>query len=171
MKLIKGVLAAAATAVTFASPAAAQTAQCGVYVFFNSGQAVLGQQAADVLREYARNNPGAEVRIAGYSDASGSTAANQALSLQRAQSVAAALAGTQIIEVAGVGEAVRPGASGPLDPSNRRVEVVRQNCVGGIARMDNTGLAIGAGVGALALAALLAGDGDESGTTTTTTTP
>lgn len=170
MKHIKGILAAAAAVATLAAPAYAQNAECGVYVFFNSGQQGVGPRASAVLAEYARNNPGAQLRVTGYADAAGAAATNQALSLQRAQSVAAALAGTNITAVTGAGEAVRPGTSGPNDPSNRRVEALRANCTPDSVLADNAALAAGAGIGALVLAAGLSGGGDDDDDTTTTTT-
>ncbi|ETW10734.1 outer membrane protein OmpA [Roseivivax marinus] len=167
--------ALAALAVTGAAAAAAVPAQaqdtqtCGIYVFFNSGQSSVGASARDVLIEFARDYPGAQMTVTGYSDAAGSAAANQALSLQRAQSVAAALAGTEILAVNGVGEAVRPGTTGPNDPSNRRVEALRADCdeVPGVVT-DNAGLAAGAGVAALAIGAAVAGDDDDSDSGTST---
>lgn len=172
MKHIKGILAATAACATFAAPAMAQqVGECGVYVFFNSGQATVGPRAAQVLNEYARSNPGATLQITGYSDAGGAAAANQALSQQRAQSVASQLAGANIVSVAGAGEATRPGTSGPNDPSNRRVEALRQNCTPDGMLADNAGVAAAAGLGVLALAAGLGGGGDDddsSGTGTTT---
>ncbi|ETX15383.1 peptidoglycan-associated lipoprotein [Roseivivax halodurans JCM 10272] len=117
-----GVLGGAAAAQESAAPA------CGVTIFFNAGQTVIGRQARDVLIEYARDYPGAPMVITGYSDAAGSAAANQAVSLQRARSVAAALEGTAILTVSGAGAAVLPGTSGQNDPANRRVDAVRQDC-------------------------------------------
>ena len=156
-----------------AGPAAAQEGAaptCGVTVFFNSGQTQIGRQARDVLIEYARDHPGAPMAITGYSDASGSAAANQALSLQRARSVAGALEGAAIVSVTGAGEAVRPGTTGPDDPANRRVEALRQDCGTVPGPVDaNAGLAAGAGVAALAIGAAIGDDDDDdSGSDTST---
>ncbi|ETX30031.1 OmpA family protein [Roseivivax isoporae] len=173
MTLIKGILAATAAFATLSAPAIAQEAgQCGVYVFFNSGQRTLGADASAILAEYARSNPGAQISVTGYADAPGSATTNQAVSLERAQAVAAALGGTNVVSVTGAGEAVRPGTSGPNDPANRRVEALKQGCTGPVTAMDNTGLIAAAGIGALALGAALAGDDDDDndGTGTTTTT-
>ncbi|SLN67135.1 putative outer membrane lipoprotein [Roseivivax jejudonensis] len=171
-----GFAAVAVAAMLAAGSASAQEgAECGVYVFFNSGQVALGQQSRDVLLEYARTYPGAELAVTGYTDAAGSAAANQALAQQRARNVAAALPGTSITSVVGVGEAVRPGTSGATDPLNRRVEVIRADCTGAGAvptpLTANAGLAAGVGVGVIGLGAALAGDDDDDDGDSGTGTP
>ncbi|SFD73043.1 OmpA family protein [Roseivivax sediminis] len=174
MTYLSRLLAAGAVAMA-ALPAAAQDAEgtraCGVYVFFNSGQAEVDPAGRDVLIEYARTNPGARLTVTGYSDAAGNAAANQALSLRRAQSVASALSGTTILAVTGAGEAVRPGTSGPNDPSNRRVEALREDC-GGVPgpATANAGVVAGVGIGAIAVGAALAGDDDDGVSSPGTTT-
>ncbi len=173
---MKSVFLAAALVGGAALPAAAQQ-QCGAIVFFPSGQNELGSSASSALQAFLQGNPGASFTVTGYSDAAGSAASNLALSQRRAQSVAAAMSSTTVTGVSGGGEAVRPRTSGPADPANRRVEVVNNACPNGLyggtataqagaAPFGGAGLAVGAGVGALALGALLIDNDDDSGGST-----
>ena len=88
-------------------------------------------RAAELLRSY----PGAPVQVRGHTDARGSEAYNDALSMRRAEAVAAVLArdsGRQNIDARGLGkrQPVAPNAraDGSDDPEgrqrNRRVEIV-----------------------------------------------
>jgi outer membrane protein OmpA-like peptidoglycan-associated protein len=87
-------------------------------------QAVLAQVVAD----YARDKP-ARVVIAGHADRSGTDAYNLALSEQRAQNVARALAARGVpqsaLDVQWFGESKPriPTADGVREPQNRRVEI------------------------------------------------
>lgn len=174
-KTLKSAVAAVVLAAGFAGSASAQES-CGVVVFFANGQASANAEALAVLRDFVARNAGEPLTVVGYTDASGSAQANLALSQSRAQSVAGALQGAQIVQVAGAGEAVRPGTSGPNDPANRRVEVTNQNCVGTtVVRTTTTtgaemgpGFAVAAGVGLLALAAAVSDGGSSGGSTGTT---
>ncbi|WP_246107239.1 OmpA family protein [Puniceibacterium confluentis] len=170
----KSALLASALVTGLALPAAAQNLQCGVVIFFPSGQNALGPSASAAVQAFASANPGASFTVTGYTDAPGSAAANAALSQRRAQSVAAAMTATNVSSVVGGGEATRPGTTGPNDPANRRVEVVNDACAGGLYQtttvtrtgpFDGTGLAVAAGVGALALGVAFI-DNDSSGGTT-----
>ncbi|MGH6902041.1 MAG: OmpA family protein [Geminicoccaceae bacterium] len=94
---------------------------------FESGSDVIGGEGLNVATFVARAVPlvePARIEVVGYADASGSAGANEALSLRRAENVAAAL------ERAGVAaqllEVQSRGASGtPIDAvAGRRVEVM-----------------------------------------------
>ncbi len=111
-------------------------------ILFQSGKAVLNAAAQSSLTKFANDvlkaNPDMNVGIVGYTDndpwkgktAEQSVAANQQLSLQRAQAVSAFLlkqgvATTQIQEVAGLGEQnpVADNSTAAGKQENRRVEV------------------------------------------------
>jgi outer membrane protein OmpA-like peptidoglycan-associated protein len=83
---------------------------------------------ADVLR--TRKNTDRQVRIVGHADASGTPAANQALSLKRAESVRDYLVskGTnpELLVIEGVGAAEPKNAAKPNADENRRVEIGRK---------------------------------------------
>ncbi|MGH6898636.1 MAG: OmpA family protein [Geminicoccaceae bacterium] len=95
-------------------------------VLFESGSDVLGGDGLNVATFVARAVPlvePAQIEVVGYADASGSAAANEALSLSRAENVAAALeragVSAQLLDVQSRGATAAPidGAEG------RRVEV------------------------------------------------
>ncbi|WP_207455435.1 OmpA family protein [Azospirillum sp. SYSU D00513] len=102
-------------------------------VLFATGRAELSpgaQQRIDRLAQFMQQNPNRTIRIEGYTDSTGSSATNLALSERRAQSVrdALVLAGVQPnrIVTQGFGSA-QPVASNSTDAGrqqNRRVEIV-----------------------------------------------
>lgn len=108
-------------------------------VLFESGGVELkpgAQLILDRLAAYLKENPGARAIIEGHTDNVGSPTMNQALSEQRAASVAAALrsrgVGMDRLEIVGLGEAY-PVASNDTSAGreeNRRVEVVLSNARG-----------------------------------------
>lgn len=103
---------------------------------FGSGQATMkptARQHLGKLLQFVRSQPGKHIRIEGHTDSSGSSQANQSLSLQRARSVRDALVAAGInpsrISVAGEGEAgpVASNATASGRAQNRRVVVILQN--------------------------------------------
>jgi OOP family OmpA-OmpF porin len=111
----------------------ALTTEQGAYlVFFAWDQAdltpVTQAVLAQVVADYARDKP-TRVVIAGHADRSGTDAYNLALSEQRAQNVARALAARGVpqssLDVQGFGESRPrvPTADGVREPQNRRVEI------------------------------------------------
>lgn len=170
---IKTAAVAAAMLAGTAIPAAAQDS-CGVVVFFNNGQATLDAAAQAALTDFLSRNAGEPLTVTGYTDAVGSAASNQALSERRAASVAGTLQGANIVQVAGGGEAARPGTSGPNDPANRRVEITNTSCVGAtVVRTTGGNPALGpglvvGGLGILAVGVAAALDDGSSGTSTGT---
>jgi outer membrane protein OmpA-like peptidoglycan-associated protein len=93
---------------------------------FDSGSDIVGGEGLNVATAVARAVPlvePARIDVVGYADRSGSAAANEALSLRRAENMAAAL------ERAGVSRQLlniqsRGAAGAPLaDVAGRRVEV------------------------------------------------
>ena len=168
-----GCAAAAGLGLLVAGGAAAQT-QCGVILFFDSGQTGLSGAERSALAANIAANPGI-YSATGYSDSTGSAAANVAVSQQRAANVAAvvsSVSGASVSGVIGAGGATRPGTTGPADPRNRRVEVIKDGCVGagvpgGPAEM-NAGLGVAATVGALGVLAVAMDDDSSSGSTSGT---
>ncbi|MGL6290861.1 MAG: OmpA family protein [Silanimonas sp.] len=95
---------------------------------FASGRATLTTEANASLRRLAMEIGGRSVQIVGYTDSQGAAAANQALSLRRADAVAA------ILKASGASGAIRTDGRGAADPvadngtaegraMNRRVEI------------------------------------------------
>lgn len=120
----------AAPAVSFAPPPSrARTYQ----VFFDWDRADLTDRARQIIGEAAAATTRmqvARIDVAGHADRSGTARHNQALSLHRAEAVAAELVGHGVparsITVAAFGE-TRPliaTADGAREPRNRRVEIV-----------------------------------------------
>lgn len=95
---------------------------------FASGRATLTTEANASLRRLAMEIGGRNVEIVGYTDSQGAAAANQALSLRRADAVAA------ILKESGASGSIRTDGRGAADPvadngsaegraANRRVEI------------------------------------------------
>lgn len=95
---------------------------------FASGRAALTTEANASLRRLALEIGGRNVEVVGYTDSQGAAAANQALSLRRAEAVAA------ILKESGVSGSIRIDGRGAADPVadngtaegralNRRVEI------------------------------------------------
>ncbi len=106
---------------------------------FASGAATLKPQAAShlgTLVKFVQSHPNAPVRVIGYTDDTGTAAANLVLSRQRAQAVAQALEAQGVsadrIRTAGKGEAdpIASNATSEGRARNRRVVVILQG-VGG----------------------------------------
>ena len=100
-------------------------------IYFEKGSTALKPEAAELLRESARQSRRCsvkEVLVLGLADADGPANRNLALSRQRATSVAAALAAQGLpaprfdLEAAGDSGAITP--SGTPEPLRRRAEVV-----------------------------------------------
>jgi outer membrane protein OmpA-like peptidoglycan-associated protein len=100
---------------------------------FDTGSAVIraaDRPTIDVLARLLRAYPNARVRVVGYADARGPTAANADLGRQRAEAVAAALATAGIdrarVAAASGGEAApaATNATAPGQAENRRTELV-----------------------------------------------
>lgn len=113
----------------------AETGRVALYgLFFDTGSAVLkpeSKPALDEIGKLLKSEPSLKVLVVGHTDTVGSWAANQDLSLKRAQSVAAALTSqygiaASRLQAAGVGFA-SPVASNRSEQGrakNRRVELV-----------------------------------------------
>lgn len=95
---------------------------------FASGRAALTTEANASLRRLAMEIGGRSVEVVGFTDSQGAAAANQALSLRRAEAVAA------ILKESGAGGSIRTDGRGAADPvadngtaegraRNRRVEI------------------------------------------------
>lgn len=102
-------------------------------VAFQSGAATLQPEARKYLGklvQFANSDPGKPIVIRGYTDSTGSSAANEALSLARAQSVRDALVAAGVdasrIRLEGLGEAQPVASNGTAAgrAQNRRVVVV-----------------------------------------------
>ncbi|MBS0560663.1 MAG: OmpA family protein [Proteobacteria bacterium] len=111
------------------APAPARTYQ----VFFDWDKATLSDRARQIIREAADAVPQAQttrIEVNGYTDTSGSPKYNMALSLRRAQAVAAELVkdgvAKNLIAIQGFGQThlLVPTADGVREPQNRRVEII-----------------------------------------------
>jgi outer membrane protein OmpA-like peptidoglycan-associated protein len=103
--------------------------------FFDTNSSTLSAQASNTVNAaaaVAKSIPGSKVTVIGYTDSEGTDAANQALSVRRANSVRDALIGDgtppQSINVTGVGEGDQlvPTPANTRFPSNRRVRIIVQ---------------------------------------------
>jgi outer membrane protein OmpA-like peptidoglycan-associated protein len=101
-------------------------------LYFLEGSSTLTPESVaqfDDLRRALAAHPAAEMRIVGHTDTLGSAAANDALSLERAEAMRAALQAENIvpakIEVVGRGERepLVPTADEVAEPRNRRVVI------------------------------------------------
>ncbi|RCH56230.1 hypothetical protein DJ568_05715 [Mucilaginibacter hurinus] len=104
-------------------------------ILFDVNTATIKPESAGVLQEIAnvlKENPAINVRIVGHTDADGTAAANQKLSINRAESVKSALAETYGISVTRM-QVAGKGATQPVAPNktetgkaqNRRVEFIK----------------------------------------------
>ena len=102
-------------------------------VFFDWNSADLTPRARDIIAEAVRNSarlPHTRIEVTGHTDRTGAAAANQALSLRRAQVVAAEMERWGVpnsaidIHAAGDTRPLVPTAAGVREPENRRVEIV-----------------------------------------------
>jgi len=102
----------------------------GMIEFDNGSSEVPNSEALDAVAATLKDHPGAKARIDGYADPTGSTAANQKLSQERAQQVKRYLVDrgvpTERIETTGKGETQGADTDQPaaLAPTPRRVELV-----------------------------------------------
>lgn len=95
---------------------------------FASGRATLTTEANASLRRLAMEIGGRNVEVVGYTDSQGAAAANQALSLRRAEAVAAILkesgaSGSIRIDGRGAADPVADNATADGRALNRRVEI------------------------------------------------
>ncbi len=111
------------------APAPART----YLVFFDWDRADLTDRARQVVSEAAQASArvqSTQIRVNGYTDASGSAHYNHDLSIRRAQSVAAELIQDGVprtaINISGFGQThpLVPTADGAREPQNRRVEII-----------------------------------------------
>ncbi len=118
-----------ATPAAVPAPAPART----YLVFFDWDRADLTARARQIVAEAAAASTHVQltrIEVNGYTDASGAAGYNKALSLQRAQSVAAELvrdgvaAGAVAIQGFGAEQPLVPTAAGARAPQNRRVEII-----------------------------------------------
>ncbi|HET6183753.1 MAG TPA: OmpA family protein [Acetobacteraceae bacterium] len=102
-------------------------------VFFDWDKATLTNRAREIVRAAAEASTHVQytqIHVNGYTDTSGSAAYNQALSLRRAQNVAAELVRDGVpknaIVIRGFGEThlLVPTGPGVREPQNRRVEII-----------------------------------------------
>ena len=102
-------------------------------LYFESGGTQFtpeSQAALDAVLEQARQRPGGEIVVIGHTDRVGTTEANDALSLQRAQAVRQLVIGRGFdgarVDAVGRGERepVVPTADEVDEPKNRRAEIV-----------------------------------------------
>ena len=113
-------------------PPAVQPAR-SYLVFFDWDKATLTDRAKQIVREAAENSKHIQytrIAVNGYTDTSGSPRYNMALSIRRAQAVAAELVRDGVpreaISIHGFGQThlLVPTADGVREPQNRRVEIV-----------------------------------------------
>ena len=117
-----------------AAPAPAAMPNLGT-IHFDTNQATLTPEAQNTLRQaadYMKQNPGAHLRVEGYTDSTGAPAHNASLSDQRAYSVANFLKAQGIegsrLTGGGFGQAepVASNATTSGKADNRRVELFSQ---------------------------------------------
>jgi outer membrane protein OmpA-like peptidoglycan-associated protein len=119
-----------------AAPAPAapvQTVARTYLVFFDWNRADLTDRARQIIAEAATARTtvrSTRIEVSGHADRSGSDAYNQALSMRRAEAVAAELTrrgvprAEMVIQAFGESRPLVPTADGAREPQNRRVEIV-----------------------------------------------
>ncbi len=129
---LAGALVAEALAADAPLPPSRQIAAGTVYTLagtaFGSGRATLTTEANASLRRLAREVGSRDVTVVGFTDSQGAAAANQALSLRRAEAVAAILkesgaSGRIRLEGRGAADPVADNATAEGRAKNRRVEI------------------------------------------------
>lgn len=96
-------------------------------VYFDYNSAELGPSAKEILRLAAdayKGRPSASVQVTGYTDASGSAAYNQRLSLRRADAVAAELQSDSVPQTAVTANGQGETSNAATPGQDRRVDVV-----------------------------------------------
>jgi len=102
-------------------------------VFFDWDKATLTDRSRAIIREAAQNSTHVQytqIEVNGYTDTSGTPHYNQALSIRRAENVAAELVRDGVpgnaISIHGYGETrlLVPTGNGVREPQNRRVEII-----------------------------------------------
>jgi outer membrane protein OmpA-like peptidoglycan-associated protein len=115
-------------------PAVAETASIGS-VYFDTGSAALTAEDQTTLSQAAesmKQNPNRRLRVQGYTDSTGDTAQNVALSNQRSDAVKQYLTSQGVdpsrLSLEGFGQANPAASNGTSDgkASNRRVELFQQ---------------------------------------------
>ena len=115
------------------APAPVQTAARTYLVFFDWARADLTDRARQIIAEAAAARTtvrSTRIEVSGHADRSGPDAYNQALSMRRAEAVAAELTrrgvprAEMVIQAFGESRPLVPTADGVREPQNRRVEIV-----------------------------------------------
>jgi len=106
-----------------------------LYINFDTGQATIKPESEKTIDEIAsllRDNPELQLSIEGHTDNVGSPASNKALSIERAQTVMAAVVekGIDASRLTAVGwgqeKPIAPNRSEEGRAKNRRVEIVKK---------------------------------------------
>jgi len=114
-------------------PAQVQTVARTYLVFFDWNRSDLTDRARQIISEAAAARTtvrSTRIEVSGHADRSGSDAYNQALSMRRAEAVAAELVrrgvprSELVIQAFGESRPLVPTADGVREPQNRRVEIV-----------------------------------------------
>ena len=128
-----GVAPAAVVAAPVVVPAAAQVPGRSYLVFFDWDKSDLTARAQQIIAEAAQASTRVQatrIDVAGHADRTGTAGYNQALSLRRANNVAAELVRLGVprsaISISAFGDTkpLVPTAAGVREPQNRRVEIV-----------------------------------------------
>jgi outer membrane protein OmpA-like peptidoglycan-associated protein len=115
------------------APAPVQTVARTYLVFFDWNRADLTDRARQIIAEAAAARTtvrSTRIEVSGHADRSGPDAYNQALSMRRAEAVAAELTrrgvprAEMVIQAFGESRPLVPTADGVREPQNRRVEIV-----------------------------------------------
>jgi outer membrane protein OmpA-like peptidoglycan-associated protein len=115
------------------APAAAPAPARTYLVFFDFDSAALTDRAREIIAEAAANAPRVQstrIEVTGHTDTVGSAAYNQALSVRRANAVAAELErrgiprSQMVITGRGFSQPLVPTGPNVREPQNRRVEIV-----------------------------------------------